>query len=66
MSAPLQFVAKGSQQLERRLEVGPEGRLAFHPRLRVGERLEDSTSSPCRAVHNASVDQKQEEARSLV
>jgi hypothetical protein len=66
MSTPLQLVAEGRQQLERRLEVGQKGGLASHPGLGMGKRLEHATSSASRTLDDASVDQEQEQARSLV
>ena len=66
MSTPEQLVAQGGQQLERRLEKGMQRRLVFHPRLRVGEGLEDATSSADGSVHETPVYQEQEDDRSLM
>jgi len=54
------------QELERVLEVGSKGRLAFDPRLRVGKRLEDATSAPDGTLDDTPVDQHQQNYRSLV
>ena len=66
MSTPEQLVPEGGQELERRLEVGLQGRLAFDPRLRVWERLEDATSTPDGTLDDAPVDQEQQNDRSLM
>ena len=59
-------MAKGGQELERRLEIGLQGWLAFDPRLRVRQRLEDAPSSPDGPLDDTPVDQKQQNDRSLM
>jgi hypothetical protein len=66
MRAPEQLMPEGGQELERLLEVGSQGRLAFDPRLRVRKRLEDATSTPDGTLDDTSVDQDQQNDRSLM
>jgi len=66
MSAPQQLMAEGGQELERLFEVRSQRRLAFDPRLRVRERLEDAACSPDGALDDTPVDQEQQNDRSLM
>jgi hypothetical protein len=66
MRTPRQLVSKSGQELDRRRVVGLQGRLFFHPRLGMGNRFEDASTSADRALHESPVDQKQKYDRSLV
>jgi hypothetical protein len=66
MSTPRQLLSKSGQELDRRLVVGFQRRLFFHPKLCVRKRFEDTPAAADRAFHESSVDEKQENDRSLM
>jgi hypothetical protein len=66
MSASEQLVPQRGQELECRLAVGMQGRLAFHPRLGVREGLEDAAPTSNGSIDDPSIDEKQENNRSLL
>ena len=59
-------MSKSGQELDRRLVVGLQGWLFFHPRLGVRKRFEYAPTSANRALHESPVDEKQENDRSLM
>ncbi len=59
-------MAEGGQQFERLLDVRAQRWLAFDPRFRVRQGLEDAACSPERAIDDTPVDQEQQDDRSLV
>jgi hypothetical protein len=66
MSTPRQLMSKCGQKLDRRLVVGLQGWLFFHPSLGVRKWLEDAPTTTDRALDESPVDEKQENDRSLM
>jgi hypothetical protein len=59
-------MSKSGQELDRRLVVGLQGWLFFHPRLGVRKRFEYAPTSADRAIDESTVDEKQKNDRSLM